>query len=813
MVIFGWIVLFIIPALILAFNSASLIVWSIAYAFFLTIFSLFAHLALATIILWVFFCICALILNILPLRRLLLTRHLFTRFCRTMPQLSQTEQAILGAGNLGWEAELFTGSPDWEKLISIPKPKLTQEESHFLEGPVAELCSMTNDWEICQLQFSVPEKIWNFLKKEKFFGLIIPKLYGGKGFSAYAYSQIITKLASISTTIAITASVPNSLGPAELLLQYGTEEQKNYYLPRLASGKEIPCFALTSVEVVSDASSITDYGIVCEHVFDDKREIAIRLNWNKPHITFSPMVTLIGLVFKLYDPDSILSEKEDLGITCALISASARGVVHGCRNFSLCCPFMNGSIQGKDVMIPITAVIGGSKMIGQGWRMLMECLAAGKSILSPSVVAGSVKRAVFTSGAYAYIQRQFNTSIGDSEGVKHALAQLGGHAFLGEALRAFTINGVSHGFKSAVSSAISKYYTTEYAREVIKQAIDIHRGKGICMGLHNYLAQAYIESSINITAGVANILIRSLIIFGQGIIRSHPYTLREMHVANSDNSLISVKKFDKLFFSHIGFAISNATRSFLLALSGGRLAPISVFKLKYYCQQFSRYSTAFALVIDLSMVVLGRNLKCKERLSERLVNILSYLYTGSAVIKYYLDNDDQEMKLCLQWACETLLYRIQETLHDYLLNMPVRWVAILLRGLIFPLGRRRRLPSDKLSNQMAELFLCPSKLRNILTDIIFIENTTNNPISEINKIFKKVIAVHPLNKKLHSAIKNSKINGRDFAEKISKAVSQNILTQAEGKQLLEAYVESMKIINIDDFSNEDIIARFSKEKS
>lgn len=812
MVVFGWIVLFLAVAIILAFNRASIIVSSIAVAILLVLVSVFSHASAATlIILWIIWAILASIFNIRPVRRHLFSARLIKIYRTLMPPMSITEREALAAGTVGWEGEMFSGMPDWNKLRKIPKAKLTEAEQAFLDGPVEELCAMINNWNINQRTFEVPEEIWVHLRKHGFFGLIIPKEYGGKAFSALGHAQVIAKVASVSVAVATVVSVPNSLGPAELLLHYGTEEQKNYYLPRLASGEDIPCFALTSPVAGSDASSIVDYGVVCRETIDGKDTLGIRLNWNKRYITLSPVATIIGLAFKMYDPEHLLGDKENIGITCALIPASTSGVVTGRRHFPLCCAFPNGPTQGKDVFVPFDSIIGGPKMAGHGWRMLMESLAAGRSISLPSMAVGGSKRMIFAAGAYARIREQFNIYIGAFGGVQEALGRIGAHTFLMDATRLFTIAALDRGEQPAVASAISKCHVTNMSRSVVNDAMDIHGGKGICMGPNNYLAQTYIESPISITVEGANILTRSMIIFGQGAIRCHPYFLKEMQAVQDEDQRAGLIKFDRALFSHVGFIISNQVRAFFLALTCGRLACAPKGELKRYYQELSRYCAAFALVADVAMLTMGGTLKRKEKLSARLGDLLSLLYMGSASIKYYELLEEKEGLPFVRWVCEEILYRLQTQLNGFLTNMPNRWLSWILRLIVFPLGRRAKPPSDDLSSEVAKYLLYPSRIRARLSNHAYVSDTANNPIGSIASVLEKVIAVEPLEKKLHQAIKQHVIKGKNYEEKVANGVTANVITASEGKQLLDAFNARMSIINVDDFAPEELVSRFSEK--
>jgi len=802
---FGWIVLFLSASFVLSFKRASLSVWAISYFVLLLLVSFFSHVSTAwMLILWVLAALLFVPILILPFRRQFITRHILAIYRKVMPSMSSTEKEALSAGGVGWERELFTGMPDWQALQKMPKVELSAEEQAFLDGPVEELCSMISNWEINHKLHKIPDEIWQFLKSRGFFSLIIPKAYGGKEFSALAHSQIIVKVASISVAVGTVVSVPNSLGPAELLLEYGTEAQKDYYLPRLAKGEEFPCFALTSPVAGSDAGAIDDYGVVCKRVIDGKERLGILLNWDKRYITLAPVATLLGLAFKLYDPDHLIGDKESVGITCALIPVDTPGVTIGRRHFPICSHFPNGPTQGKDVFIPMNWVIGGQEMVGSGWRMLMECLAAGRSISLPSMVTGGAKKAVYTTGAYARIRRQFNTHIGAFGGIKEALARIGGYTYIIEALRLFGVSSIDLGVKSAVGSAICKCHTTNYARHVVNDAMDIHGGKGIMMGPNNYMTQSYIEGPISITVEGANILTRSMIIFGQGAIRAHPYVLREMSAAQDKNETRSLRDFDDALFRHMGMIGSNKVRSYLLALSSSWLAAAPAGDLKRYYQHFSRFSSAFSFVADMAMITIGGKLKRKERLSARLGDMLSMLYIGSSVMKYYEQQDIKEALPMARWACDHLLYELQNSFHEFFQNMPNRWMARMLRGIVFPLGRRFSPPDDRLSKKVAELLLEPTRVRGSLSKGMYRnEGKHHNPLSYIEEAFVHAIEVEPLLKRLRQAEKSKKVQGMVFADRVASAMRASCLTDSEGERLMHAHKLRMRIVNVDDFSAED----------
>jgi acyl-CoA dehydrogenase len=808
---FAWIVLFLVSFGVLAYRRAPITVSAATMAALLVLVSLFSHLGEpAKIVLWIVYAVFFAPLVLKPVRRQLITRRILNSFRKVMPQMSETEQQALEAGTVGWTGELFSGAPDWTKLQQRPGPQLSQEEQEFLDGPTEKLCTMLNDWEISQTM-TIPESIWSFLKKEGFFSMIIPKKYGGKEFSAIAHSAVISKVSGVSVAVATSIGVPNSLGPGELLLHYGTDEQQNHYLPRLASGDEIPCFALTSPNAGSDAGAIEDNGVICEEVFEGKKQLCIRLNWNKRYITLAPIATLLGLAFKLYDPNKLYGDEEELGITCALIPTSTKNVVTGRRHYPMGCAFPNGPTQGKDVIIPMDWIIGGPKMIGQGWRMLMECLAVGRSISLPSLVSGGSKVSALCSGAYARIRRQFNCYIGQFEGVQMALAGIAANTYALTALREFTVSSVDQGEKPVVESAISKYHTTEYARQAAQLAMDVHGGKAICMGPNNYLAQGYMEAPISITVEGANILTRSMIIFGQGAIRCHPYVLEELKCAQITDKEKALVKFDNALFGHVGFLVSNQLRSLVLSITGGRFTSAPKGPLKRYYQQFLRFSSGLALLADVSMINLGGALKRLENLSARLGDILSYLYTGSAVLKKHslADAKTQEAELpVIHWICQDLLYKLQLTIHEFLSNFPNAFIAKALRMHILPLGLRFNPPSDHLTSRVARLILHPSEFRDHLQQGVYETDAPNNIVVQMNKVMEDAIAVEPLLKKLSKAKRSKLIKGMTFHDLVQDAVVAQLFTEQEGMELLRVNKETLNIINVDDFSPEEITRQY-----
>lgn len=805
MITFLWIVLFFLVFGTAAYCRLPLLLSSAAFIVYLLAVTFFSSLGVFGLsILWILFLGVLLPLNLLPLRRLL-SKQILAIYQRAMPSMSRTEREALEAGTIGWDSELFSGKPNWNKLFNYAAPKLTAEEQAFLDGPVEELCRMSDDWDITHNRADMPPELWQFIKQQGFFGIIIPKKFGGKEFSAYAHSEIITKLASRSVTVCTTVGVPNSLGPAELLLHYGTETQKNYYLPRLARGEEIPCFALTGPQAGSDASAMPDYGIVCRQTLNGVDTLGIRLNFNKRYITLAPIATVIGLAFKLYDPDHLLGEHEVLGITCALVPRNTPGIMIGRRHFPLNCAFLNGPIHGKDVFISLDSIIGGTDMIGHGWRMLVECLATGRAISLPSTVMGGAKVSVYASGAYARIRRQFGMAIARFEGIEEALTRIAGYTYLVDATRSFTIAAVDAGEKPAVPSAISKYHCTELGRKISNDAMDIHGGKGICLGPRNYLGRGYEEMPIAITVEGANILTRSMIIFGQGAIRCHPYIFSEMQAAKDADKKRGLIAFDKALFGHLGFITSNKIRSLVLAITNGKFVKAPGGKTRYYYQQITRFSAAFALVADTAMLLLGGELKRREKLSARLGDVLSMLYLTSSVLKHYHDQNQPEEDLpIVQWACEYALFNAQQQLDGILKNFPNKWIAASLRILVFPLGMRIAEPNDKLGHEVASLLISPTGARERLSRGAYVTPDKNNPIGLMNQTLELIIATEDLYRRLRKARYDGVVTGVTFAERVQQAVAKNVLTAEEAIQITAAQTARLEVYAVDDFSFEEL---------
>jgi acyl-CoA dehydrogenase len=750
-------------------------------------------------------------LNLIRFRRTHITSRLLAMYRGMLPAMSRTEQEALAAGNVWWEGELFSGMPQWRKLLRLPAPKLTEEEQAFIDGPTETLCRMLDDWQITHELADMPPEVWDYVKAERFFAMIIPKSYGGLGFSPLANSLVLTKIASRNATAASTIGVPNSLGPAELLLHYGTAEQKEFWLPRLASGEEIPCFALTSPRAGSDATAIVDSGVVCKGEYRGAEVVGVRLNWDKRYITLAPIATVLGLAFKLYDPDHLIGERDAYGITAALVPTHLPGIEIGRRHFPINIPFQNGPTRGRDVFIPLDHLIGGAAMAGQGWRMLVELLAVGRGITLPSNAVGAAAAAVYATGAYARLRRQFNLPIGKFHGVGEALARMAGYTYIMAAASRVTCAALNAGEKPAVASAILKYHNTELGRAVAADAMDIHGGKAIMLGPKNYLARNYESVPIAITVEGANILTRNLIIFGQGAIRCHPYVLPEMEAARDPDPERSLAQFDKLLFGHIGYALSNAARSLVAAITLARFIDVPVEgPTRRYYQHINRYSASFALAADVAMLSLGGELKRRELLSARLGDILSYLYLASMVLKHYEDQGRNEADLPLvEWACRHLLYRTQEQFHSFMRNFPNRWLAGVLRVLIFPRGRTYSAPADAIGQQIAELLMTPSATRERLASGIYRAADADNPIGMLQRVLESAEAIKALERKVFDAKRAGSLASDDTPGQIEEAARKGIVTAEEAERLRQFDREVMALMAVDDFAPGELARRAS----
>ncbi|MBW3567068.1 MAG: acyl-CoA dehydrogenase [Proteobacteria bacterium] len=805
---FLWFLLFVVVIAALFYKRARLLPATLIIAALLVAYTLLGDGNRAwDTALWIIFGGIAVFLNFQPLRRHVLTRPVLKVYREIMPEMSDTEQAALEAGTVWWDGDLFTGDPDWKKLLDSKPAALSEEEQAFLANEVETLCGMLDEWKITHEWGDLPPEVWQFLKEKGFFAMIIPKEYGGKQFSAVMHSEVLVKVASRSPTCASIVAVPNSLGPAELLLKYGTEDQKTHFLPRLASGEEVPCFALTGPWAGSDAGSIPDTGVVCKGEYNGKEVVGLRLNFSKRYITLAPIATTIGLAFKLYDPDGLMGNPEcvDYGITCALIPRETPGIEIGRRHLPLNIPFQNGPIEGKDVFVPLDAIIGGSKMAGQGWRMLVESLSEGRSISLPSNTTGGAQLAVFTTGAYSRIRKQFNLPIGRFEGVGEAIGRMGGRLYAMNAARLVTAAAVDQGEVPSVPSAIVKYHVTEMARQVADDAMDVHGGKGICLGPKNYLGRGYESVPIAITVEGANILTRSLIIFGQGAIRSHPYVLDEMKAGQLEDEKERLVEFDKALWGHIGFAFSNAVRAFVLAATHARYTSVPVTgETRRYFQHINRYSAAFALLADSAMLTMGGELKRKEKISARLGDMLSYMYLASCALKQFQDQGEPEDDLPLvEWVCRDMLYRLQEQLHGLLRNFPNRFVGTILRVLVFPTGRRYSAPSDELSNRITELLINPSSTRDRLTAGVYAGKEYPG-VGSMDATMRLAIQAEPLEKRIRTAQKEGVLPADARIDIIHLAVERDVIDTDDAALLRKLYEKTLEIISVDDFLPDEL---------
>ncbi|WP_328824538.1 acyl-CoA dehydrogenase FadE [Thalassotalea algicola] len=799
-----WFTSAIILSWFMAYTRAALTTYTLVFGILMIVGSVFN---VVSFIGWLIFAAIALPLNITSFRKEYISKPLLKMFKGIMPEMSRTEKEAIDAGTTWFEADLFRGNPDWAKLHNFPKPRLSAEEQAFLDGPVEEVCRMCDDWDTTHDRADLSPEVWQYLKDNKFFAMIIKKEYGGLEFSAYAQSRVLQKLTSVSGVLSSTVGVPNSLGPGELLQHYGTKEQQDYYLPRLVKGEEIPCFALTSPEAGSDAGAIPDFGIVCKGEFKGEEVLGMKLTWDKRYITLAPIATVLGLAFKMYDPDGLLGEEKDLGITCALIPTDLEGVITGRRHFPLNVPFQNGPTQGNEVFVPLDYIIGGPKMAGQGWRMLVECLSVGRAITLPSNSAGGIKSIAMATGAYSRIRRQFKLPIGKMEGIEEALARIGGNAYLMDAVTTMSTGAIDLGEKPSVISAIAKYHLTEKMRSSITDAMDIHGGKGVCMGPANYLARGYQGAPVAITVEGANILTRNMIIYGQGAIRCHPYVLAELEAAGNDNFTQALDDFDHALFGHIGFATSNIFRSLWTSLSGSRFvnAPYNDNTKRYY-QLMTRFSSNLAMLSDIAMLTLGGDLKRRERISARLGDVLSYLYLASATLKRFNDEGRQAEDLpIMQWAVEDSLYKTQVAIDELISNFPNKAVAIALRAIILPFGCWLTKPSDKLDHKVSRILQTPSEARNRIGQGQYLTRESENTLGMLEQTLDDILAAEPIFDKVCRAV-GKKLPFYRLNEVAEQGLAINAITEEEADLLRRTETGRKAVIDVDDFDPMDLAA-------
>ncbi|MDN5848258.1 MAG: acyl-CoA dehydrogenase [Nitrococcus sp.] len=772
----------------LAYVGVSRALWTAAGAvYLLALFASGGIGAVGLLVAAVLFIPAAIVLNVGSIRRRLITRPLFGLFRKALPTMSVTEREALDAGDIWWEAELFQGRPDWSKLLGFQVTRLTPAEQAFLDHQVETLCGMLDEDRIVRKDHDLPPEVWDYLKRERFFSLIIPEEYGGLAFSSLAQSTVVSKIATRSLSTAVTVMVPNSLGPGELLMKYGTQAQKDYWLPRLADGREIPCFALTGPDVGSDAGSMPDYGIVCKGEHAGRKVLGIRLSFNKRYITLAPVATVLGLAFKLYDPQHLLGAEESLGITCALIPTNHAGVRIGQRHFPMALAFMNGPVAGDDVFIPLDWIIGGQPMAGKGWRMLVECLAVGRAISLPALGTAAAKLSYRMTGAYARIRRQFKLPIGEFEGVQEAMARIAGRTYLLEAARVLTASAGDMGIKPAVVSAIAKYHMTEHMRLTINDAMDVHGGRTIIYGPRNYLGYAYQSVPVAITVEGANILTRSLMIFGQGAIRCHPYVRDEMAAVHDSDPRRGLQRFDSLLFAHMGYTSSRGVRTFTHALTGARLvaAPVSGPAARYY-RELTRMSSALAFVTDVTLGVLGGELKRKERLSARLGDVLSNLYLASAVLKYHADAGRPEQELAsMQWAVEYCLSEIYQAFDGFFDNFPITGVGHALRFAVFPLGRPYKAPNDRLSARIARQMMEAGGVRERLAQHVYLGRSADDPVGRMEAAFNLLLRAQTPYQRFIKALARRQAKGFTFEEQLASCLEQGILEREQADLVRE----------------------------
>ena len=812
MLTFLWIAAVLVATLVLAYVNASGLAFTAMFgAALVAAWSVHAIPGWVALVLTLLFVMFAIPANVPLLRRRLISDAVLVLFRKMMPPMSQTERDAIEAGTVWWDGQLFSGRPNWRELLAAPQRAMTAEEQRFLDEDAEELCAMITDWETTHVHRDLPPRVWQFIKDRGFLGMSIPKEYGGLGFSAYAHSQVMTKLSTHSGTVSVTVMVPNSLGPGELLAHYGTDEQKRYYLPRLAKGLEIPCFALTAPTAGSDAASIPDCGIVCWGEHEGKRVLGLSVTWDKRYITLGPVATLLGLAFRAYDPDHLVGDREDVGITCALIPTTHPGVVIGRRHMPLNAVFQNGPNWGKDVFIPMDWVIGGQPMLGRGWRMLMECLAAGRGISLPSSATGMAKLAVRAVGGYARVRQQFKMSIGKFEGIEEALTRMGGNLYMMDATRMLTAAAIDLAQKPAVISGITKLHLTERGRQVVIDGMDVVGGKGICMGPSNFLGAAYMQTPVMITVEGANILTRSLIVFGQGAIRCHPYVLKEIAATREPDREKASIEFDAALFGHLRFVASNLARTFVMGMTGSHFVRVPrgiAPETRRYYQQLTRFSAALAFLADLSMGTLGGALKRKEKLSARLGDILSLMYLCSATLRRFeMEGQQPADAPLMHWAIWDAMFKAQNAFEGVISNFPNRFIAAVMRRVVFPLGRPYFVPSDKLGHDVARLLIEPSATRDRLTAGIYLSKAEDNPLGEIERALAATLAAEPIEAKLRIAVKEGRVDarlspGEEIETLHARAIEAGVITAAEAQALATSRELTAKVIRVDDFAQD-----------
>ncbi|MFN2329127.1 MAG: acyl-CoA dehydrogenase [Chromatocurvus sp.] len=733
-----------------------------------------------------------------------------------LPKLSDTEAQALKSGSVDWDGELFSGRPRWQRLLNAKATRLSDDEQAFLDGPVNALCAMLNDWEITHEDYDLPEPAWNFIREQGFFGLMIPKEHGGKGFSNTAHSEIVTRISTRSVSAAVTVMVPNSLGPGELLEMYGTDAQKHHYLPRLAGGTDIPCFALTSPVAGSDAGAIPDKGIVCRGDWNGESVLGLKVTWNKRYITLAPVATLIGLAIKVYDPEHLISDEEAIGVTCVLVPRALDGVNAGARHLPMNTVFMNGPTWGTEVFIPMDQVIGGQDMLGKGWTMLLEALSIGRSISLPAMGTGAGKMASLSSGAYAYVREQFGRSISQFEGVQEALEPIAGNTYMMNAARLLTAGMLDRGIRPSVPSAVLKYRNTDLMRTTINHAMDVVAGRGVITGPRNFMARAYQAVPIAITVEGANILTRSLMIFGQGAIRCHPYITREIAAAENPDNRAGVDEFDRVFYRHMAHAARNGLRAFTLAYAGGRLESVpDRGRIQQPYRQLARYSAAFSLLTDVTLLSIGGGLKARQRLSGRMADCLVHLYYASAVIKFWHEEQYAEnQRPVVDWCLQTCLRDLERALHAAIDNFPTAGLRLPLKLLVFPPGHTRNNgPDDALGGRVAEAIVDDTPLRQTITAGCYQDADPEDSLGRVLNAYRLARETRELRGKIHDAVRArdeddidgiALLMGHQRVELVDWAIAEGTVGAEHREKLMEAFTALYDVIRVDAFDAEGI---------
>lgn len=733
-----------------------------------------------------------LVLLIAPLRQALITKPVYKTLAGAMPSMSDTEREALDAGTSWWEKELFMGAPNWESFAQYPYPKLSDREQSFIDNEVETLCSMLDEWQITTEYKDLPPQAWQFIKDNGFLGLIIPEEYGGLDFTSYAQSRVMSKIASRSPTAAVSCMVPNSLGPGELLMHYGTDAQKQRWLPGLAKGQEIPCFGLTGPEAGSDAGAIPDTGVVCYGTHDGKQVLGLRMNFSKRWITLAPIATVVGLAFKMHDPEALLGDpdKTDYGITCALVPADHEGVVIGPRHYPGGSPFMNGTVDGKDVFIPLEYIIGGVENAGRGWRMLMECLGVGRGISLPALSTSASEMSYLSVGAFAKVREQFKISVGKFEGVQDATSRIASQTYMLEAFRHLVTCGLNQGGTPSVMTAMAKYYATETMRSVVNDGMDVVGGRAIQMGPRNFLAIPYQAIPVSITVEGANILTRSLMIFGQGAMRCHPYLFDELQLLQSEDKQSALKEFDGLFFKHLGYTFNRGARAFVAGYIGGSSkAPSFADKFtRPYYKHINRLSASFALTADMALGLLAGDLKRKEMLSGRLADIHAHLFIATAILQFYEHGSKSEAeRLHAEVALQNSLYTIQEAFESFFENFPNRMAAALVGFVTFPSGRIFTPPSDELKAKLGDTFMDDfeaNPFRDYLKTMVYYNTESDDVNGRMENAYQTLLSIEPLWQKFKKAEHKGSFEGLTFEDHVVQASQSGEITEDEAEQLI-----------------------------